>query len=440
MNLNKIKKVYKSIGSPFTLPLRYIPFSLFCGKEYRNTYKELIRIDTLSEKEKEDIYNIKLINYLNESISHTKFYKDFAKSKGISNINSPMQLYEFPIIHKEQLKEDLEWFLDPRFKHHSFRVSTGGTTGSQTHLMMSNKAYSREWAFVNNYLRLRGIGENSKRLCLRGVSGIRDDKLIGYNDIYKELLISPFKLNTDSLSDNFIKISNFSAEWIHGYPSSVSQFADHLSILGHKLPDIKHILLVSEKLHNEQLASIKNTFDADILSFYGMTERVVFAPLINDMFTPSRLYGVTEEINGELVGTGFVNQATRLIRYRTGDEALVSKDNNGVVSEIISIEGRWGKEFLLGNKGEKITMTALNIHSDVLCNVNRYQFEQFEEGKCILKLVPNKILSKIEIESVRNEFQAKVGCALYIEAKVVSHIELTSRGKHLFINNHLVMS
>ncbi|WP_213864849.1 hypothetical protein [Vibrio crassostreae] len=434
INLSTLRLAYKSVPQQLLSPLTYIPYSLFCGDVYRKKYKELNEI--LDVKTKEMQHGL-LLDYVNESICYTKFYKDFAKSKGFSKVTCLEQVMEFPVISKDDVDSNLDWFLDSRYKNKSFSVSTGGTTGRQTKLLMSNDAFSIEWAFVARYLSNCGVDINTKRLCLRGSDGINSSALFGYNHLYKEMLISPFRLTENNIINAYGEILKYNAEWIHGYPSSVSEFARILKNLDLKIPSVKKVLLVSEKLNIEQELIIRDVFDCDVITFYGMTERVIFAPNQGSSFIPNRLYGLTEEINGELVGTGFINKASRLIRYRTGDEAIVKKDDNDIVYEISALTGRWGKDFLVGNNDAKITMTALNIHSDVLSKILKYQFYQVEKGLCDLLLVPGESLNERDLFLIKKEFNDKVGDELYIEVKVVDCIPLTKRGKHRFIVSEL---
>jgi len=157
---------------------------------------------------------------------------------------------------------------------------------------------------------------------------------------------------------------------------------------------------------------------------------------MSNKLIPSKYYGLTEIINGELVGTGFINKATRLVRYRTGDLASVEV-NNSIVDSIVSIDGRWGKEFMLGRSGAKITMTSLNIHSDVMSDVVRFQFYQVKKGFCTLKLQVNSSFNLSNLAKIVNEFQVKLGDELIIRPELVGEIPLSIRGKHTFIVSDL---
>ena len=434
--LSLAKKIYTNLPSSISLPLLHVPFGFFCGPEYRRYLRLEEHAATCSLDERIHICNKLLISYVNESIKNVDYYRTVASELGIDSISNIEQLKLFPVISKEDVQNNIELFTDKRFVRQRYLVSTGGTTGRQLSFYLSNKCYAREWAFVNSFLKSKGINENSRRLCLRGVSGIAENKLIGYNYLYKEILVSPFKLNMATLAQNIHLIKQFKPEFIHGYPSSVTEFAKLIIALGIQINSLKHILLVSEKVYPEQLEIITQAFGCEVITFYGMSERVIFAGKNSDGFYPNLSYGLTEEIDGELVGTGFINEATRLIRYRTGDEATVEKDDF-IVTRISDIVGRWGSDALIGKSGISITMTALNTHADVFRDVNRYQFVQYLKGDCELLVQSDALLSNTQLETIQRVFSAKVGDELDIQVRQVKNIELTSRGKHRFIVSHV---
>lgn len=436
INLAKLKSYYRQIPYPFTLPLMLVPFHLFCGSHYRHQLVQLQAIKQYTPEQKNQLRTNLLIQYANEAIEFTPFYRDVAKRLRIGKIIDTKQLLEFPLLCKEQLTEELDRFTDTRYIDNRYVVTTGGTTGGQTRLYMSNDCYGKEWAFVNDLLIKQGVNPDSRRLCLRGVEGIPPDRLIAYNPLYKEMLVSPFRLSQDQVIRNLATIRRFKPQWIHGYPSSVAEFARILTQLGETLPSVTHVLLVSEGLYPEQEAQIRLVFGGNILTFYGMTERVIFAEKIDQHLFPHPLYGATEVVDGELIATGFLNKATRMIRYRTGDNANVVQEG-GFVTKINSITGRRGREFLLGKNGVQVNMTALNVHNDLLDSVTRYQFYQKQPGKCILKLQTRPDFEPGNLAYILRMFQNKVGNELDIEGEIVSEIPLTQRGKHRYIVTEL---
>lgn len=438
ISLSKIKTLYHKTPQPIKNSLLRVPFGVFLGTKYREHLKYLRAFESLTFTQKIASSENKLLYYVNCAIADTPFYIDFAKKKGWSKIESMEQFFEFPMLTKEQLTEDLNWFT-PKHVKNSFTVTTGGTSGRQTELLMSNDAYKKEWAYKTLMLEKSGVSINSKRICLRGVDFYGSKSSVRFNPLYKEIQVSPFQLNESEFEQIFLKVKSFGPEWIHGYPSSIYEFARLCKLKGVDNFKLKAALLVSEKLYSEQEELIVSVLGVKLLSFYGMTERVIFAPLEGKgVFIPDLAYGYTEEKDGQLIGTGYVNNATRLIRYCTGDEVSVEKEGE-LVTNITSLKGRWGKDYLVGINGTKITMTSLNVHSEDLQFVKRYQFFQSETGKCLLKVVlsDNFMPSTAQLDAVKSVFQKKVGEELAISLKIVDEIPLTKRGKNKFIESTL---
>jgi phenylacetate-CoA ligase len=438
ISLSKIKTIYHKTPQPIKNCLLRVPFGLFLGSAYREHLRHLKAFDSLTFDEKIVSSEAKLLNYVNDAIADTPFYIDFAKQKGWSKIESMDQFFELPLLTKEQLTEDLKWFTPNNVKK-SYTVTTGGTSGKQTELIMSNDAYKKEWAYKTLMLEKLGVNINAKRVCLRGVDFYGSNSSVRYNPLYKEIQVSPFKLNESEFENILSKVRSFDPKWIHGYPSSIYEFARLCKLQGIDNLKLNAALLVSEKLYSEQAELIESVLGTQLLSFYGMTERVIFAPQEeNGSFVPDLAYGYTEEREGQLIGTGYVNNATRLIRYCTGDEVAVDKQAE-LVTKIISLKGRWGKEYLVGKNGTKITMTSLNVHSPELHFIKCYQFFQNENGKCQLKIVLSDRYtpSIAELDGVKSLFQRKVRDELYIALKIVDEIPLTKRGKHKFIESTL---
>jgi len=435
--LDSIKSMLGVVPQWMKYPLLFMPFELICGKAYRDTLRTIEKYSVLNESQKKEFFDERLVLRLNDAINFVPFYRSFARDNGFSRITSPEEIKKFPIISKSELLTGLDLFVDERLRGRYFAASTGGTTGKQTKLYISNECFSKEWAYVNSLLASHGIDPNSKRISLRGVSGIQSGELIGYNYIYKELLLSPFKLSESSVLNNIKQLIDFKAKWIHGYPSSVSSFARILKNLGLRIPNIRGVLLVSETLYADQRLLIEEVFGSNIVSFYGMSERAVFATMARDgTFDVDCTYGCMENVDGEAVCTGFINRATSLLRYRTGD-LIESAPSDLFVTKVKKFNGRWGREYLTGRSGCQITMTALNTHSVELDNLDSYQFVQSEIGIVNLNVKSKNKLTSSELEKISSIFQSKVGNELEFVCQQVDEILLTSRGKHVFIVNNI---
>ena len=126
------------------------------------------------------------------------------------------------------------------------------------------------------------------------------------------------------------------------------------------------------------------------------------------------------------------------IRYRTGDYCLYLGEkclecgrNYPIFSDIV---GRWNQEILYGYKGNEICMSAINLHSDAMKNVFRFQFFQNKPGETILKIMPKEGFSYEDSKIIEKEFNEKFGGNIKIRVNTVKNIPLTKIGKYKYID------
>ena len=429
LNLSLAKSLLNRAPSSTLMPLKYVPFELFCGTHFRKTDRKLNAFNLLRGHNREQAVMNHAVDKINEAMMHVPFYRDYARSEKISKIWCITDLKKFPILDKNFVRENVGSFMDERIGRKFFNITTGGTTGHPLQFKMSNAAYSTEWAFLKHFLREHEISLNEPRIGLRGVEGIRGSTGYDYNHLYKEIRVSPFELNSLDHDTLVLHARDYGCKWIHGYPSSVAEFASVLSNEQIENLGIKGVLLVSEQCSPTQRAEISR-ISANVVSFYGMSERVIFAHQEDDWYKPNRLYGLTELIDGELVGSGFINQATTLLRYRTGDFVdRAELDDDGFVVKFGDTPGRWGKEFLVGRHGSKVYNTALNSHAPELSLIAGYQFHQKIPGECDIHIVRKAGIKHVDVQVICAIFERKVGGVIKFNPVIVDDLMRTARGK-----------
>jgi len=135
---------------------------------------------------------------------------------------------------------------------------------------------------------------------------------------------------------------------------------------------------------------------------------------------------------GELVGTGLLNRALPLVRYRTGDFATLAESNcecGRHWDRFTDIEGRWKQDMLEGRSGARMSIAALNMHGEIFEHVARYQYYQNEPGRCVLRVMTTPGFSEADEAAILDAYLAKVGDELDMSIEVVDDIPLTERGK-----------
>lgn len=186
-----------------------------------------------------------------------------------------------------------------------------------------------------------------------------------------------------------------------------------------------------------------------------MTEKAAFAAECEHSaeLHVDPLYGVVELIDpetgeivdrpgttGEVVVTGLLSRAMPLMRYRTGDLAAWADGPCACgrpMRRLAALEGRWGREALIGATGARIPMAAVNVHSAIFDNVRAMRFYQESPGTAELRLVPGPGYGPADTDAIAAEMAARLGGQVAVDLREVQEIPLSSRGKHEMLEQHI---
>lgn len=401
-------------------PLIYkIPNKYRYGKEYRDTYRYLI---------KNSYNNISLENDLKEllkyAIKNVTFYKEKVLNK--------KKLEEFPIISKKDIFSNETNFISKEYNIKKLKkFSTGGTTGFSLNLYKNKVEISREVAYVD-YLFYKIVEKNNY---IKGVLRSENVENGFYKEVNGTLIFSAYKLTKDNIKEYLEIMNEKKVECLHILPSAMKIFCKYIEInnLKPNIPSLKGILSSSEVLSIKQKKEILNIFpEIKLLDLYGHTEHLNFAVSENlGAYNFFKKYGYTEfriveekeETKiAEIIATGFNNRAMPLIRYKTDDYVELNSKN-----EVISILGR--KQDFLIDKNDNIIPCIFDTREDTLKNVENFQFYQPEKGKLIFRIVILNSYNKNDEKVLYEDLNYAFGQNLDIEIKVVEKIEKTKNGK-----------
>ena len=434
MNLNKLKELYSF--SPYFIKRIYslIPFGLRNGREYRK-WRNTLRNQTLKDRNPIDSLKYALNNY--------KLYQDLYKS-----INTEIW-DEIPFIDKTNTIEYLKDF--EKYQGSKFYVTTGGVTGKPAKFYQSNNVWYKELAFVYDYFEKFGYSPKSKKASFRGgdFSNLKINEFWINNPIYNEIHFSPFHLNSQTVGKYVNKLNEIKPKYFHGYPSIFLSLAKQMISQGLKLNyKLDTLFIISEGFKKEEVSFLKSFFNCTVSSFYGHSERLIFA--IGDekleSFTPNPQYGYFELVDkkgkvisennivGEIVGTSFDNFAMPLIRYKTGDYTYYVDYKKKIFAPIT---GKWGQSSLVGRNGEEVSLTALNLHSKELDNILKVQFVQKIKGEVLLYIIFKQNIKQNDTNSIEKLLSSRVGGVITFSVKSCESFKLNGRGKSPLIINEI---
>jgi len=449
-----LKKAYANC--PLILKQAYskLPFPIRMGRNYRATYRLLEKSQRWSEYQLLNYQNEQLRKLIRYSYENVPYYRESFNRLGITpnDIKVTSDLQKLVFLTKELCRENFEHLISKRFSRFGmFYNTTGGTSGRPFGFYVSNEAYQKEWAFMITQWNRVGYKPSDRKITLRGVPFEDRKKLWQYNPIYNEIQLSPFHMSDKNLSEYVNVIREFAPRYIHGYPSAGAILAKYILKRDiQNLPIINAFLAASESVYQGQRELIEKAFHTRFFSWYGQSEKVILAGECSHShhYHIFPEYGITELVDengeviteagkiGELVGTGFLNYAMPFIRYKTGDyaEYVDAECKCGRQYKLIkNVSGRWIQEMLVGKDGALISLTAINMHSKVFDNVERFQFVQDKQGEAVLKIVKGNGYTEKDSIGILKELKNKVGNNLDIELSYVDGIPKSPSGKSIFL-------
>jgi len=435
-----------------------LPALLRRGPRYSH-YQTEAALDSRSALEA--LCHAKLAGSLRWALETVPFY---ARHRGLlGQLANPYQvLAQLPLVSKSEIKQDLNQFVSTALPaSRRLATYTGGSTANPMKFYLQ-KGVSRvkEYAYIEHFQQRVGLDSRAIVLAMRGrsVPSAADagGRLWMFEPIKRQLIVSCDHLEWRYLPDYVAAMQAWKPRFIEAYPSALLPLA--LWLREHPAPEllagIEGVLLYSETLYPYQLELFRAVFDCPILNHYGHSERVVMAGAMPDdarcFFWPQ--YGHVELINeqgravttpgalGEIVGTGYDNQAQAFIRYRTGDLAVLSQAEHPLLPGhpvVERIEGRL-QEFLVCADQRLISICTMGAaHFGELAEVLAMQYEQRRAGHVTLKVVTSAPLSAQQREGIRGAIAAKTQGGCEAEVVEVQEIARTARGKRQMLVQHL---
>ncbi len=451
----RLKKLYLRSPKLLRRAVRLIPFEYRMGRAFRNTLRFLIDSDMWSHEDNRAYQERELARLLNFTIENIPYYSRYRRLLG----GEPFEmLREIEPVTKKDIQRDFDLFVMPEEKRSRCHgVYTGGSSGYPLKMYLNNDATGIEWAFMVAQWMRAGYRLGDTRAAFRGIE-FRDDRdsVVRNNPVYDEILLSPFHLTDESLEKYVAELKRFKPRFLRGYPSALTVLAKYIMQTEvDNLPRFEAILCGSESYTDRQRDLLETVFDTRFFSWYGMTEKVVLAgecESSNDYHVFPQ-YGVTEirdssgnissevGVDGEIVGTGFINRVMPFIRYRLEDYSQIIGDRCEKCGRnhllLGKVSGHRVQDAIVGYSGSRISMTALNMHDETFASVRQFQFHQRERGKVRLSLRVDACFNDEKRSLILKSLRRKTGDDIDYDIRLVDRIEGTEIGKGVYLKQEI---
>ena len=446
MLLQRVKDFYRSLPPWVTAPVKYIPDGVLFGASFRACVPRT-DVGCLGE-------NLKAaLGYARE---HTAWGREKVPAR-IDAADAEKILADLPCVTSAELAADPRRFVsDEATDVNSYETTTGGSGRNPTTIRLSNASYGVEWKHMLDIWKRGGYSrQKDVKITFRGYH-LKPGELVRRDPIYNELSVDPFQLNDDNFPDLLRQIKDKGVTCLHGYPSLIKMFKERLARFSQPqhqpstststLFPVREIMLGSEGASDALKKELAEFFGARIISWYGLTEKVVLA---YDEFAQGRFvnftsYGYPRIVDagsdgvGEIVGTTFVNKAMPLVNYRTGDYGRIVRENGQLIIE--ALQGRWGKDFVYRTVAEKIPTSAINLHGPVQTKIVFYQIVQNEYGRVLVRVLPKQDFVPDEIRREMLQELSERLKGFEIDCQVVASdadFERSIRGKLIMLVQNL---
>ncbi len=452
--MNLIRKTARKFY--YTIPTRYR-----MGLEYRALRKFLQEAQwwpaaRITEWQRQRVQKIVRYAYANVPGYHALY-----KEAGIApdDVRSLADFKQLPLVDKKLLRDNLADFTSRAIpRRRRIYVTTGGSTGEPLGFYHTHGNHAREAAFLHMSFERSGWRPDESLAILRGAFIGTEQKFWEFDRDKKQLLLSSYFLTERAYEKYIQKILEHKPRHLSAYPSAATMLVDVMLTRGEAgRINFKAILLESENFYDWQKEKLRAAFpNAKIFGAYGHTEQAVLAAMCehSDAYHVWPFYGYAEIIDaagkeaepgesGEVLATSFWNEATPFIRYRTTDLARKGAshcEQCGRQFQLLdAIEGRL-QEFIVTKTGRYISMTALNMHSEVFDHVRQFQFYQDTAGKIVFKVIRKEGYSENDSRMIQSELRKKLGEDVELSLAFVEDIPRTARGKQRFLEQKLELA
>lgn len=262
------------------------------------------------------------------------FYREALSRSGLrgAEITSLADLARLPLIDKGIVRSRPEDFRD-RSVRCVVRGYTSGTTGTPLTVYRDLTSVIHEHAMIWRQRLWFGVKPGDRVAVLRGevvTSAAQKTPPFWRRDRFgNELLLSSHHLAPQNARAYHEALTRFAPAALYAYPSAVAELARLLGDQHLTPPPLRAVFTASETLRPEEAALIGRVFRAPVVDRYGNAERTLAGGHCErggyHLWTDVTLFELipTRGDLAELVGTPLFGRAMPLLRYRTGDEAVV---------------------------------------------------------------------------------------------------------------------
>lgn len=379
-------------------------------------------------------------------LNENPFYKSFIGEKAIQNWD------DVPVMQKKDLQKPLAERLSYGFTPKNTYVNkTSGSSGHPFIFAKDKMCHALTWAEILDRFNWYRIDFN--RSLQARFYGIPLDKIGYQKERLKDRLSSRYRFPIFDLSEgkmeSFLKsFRSKKFDYINGYTSSIVLFAKFLKkkdiVLTTICPSLKHCIVTSEMLFDDDKKLMETTFGVPVINEYGASELdlIAFTDANNDFIVNSEtlFVEILDEYNvpvphgqsGRILITSLYNKAHPLIRYDIGDTGILAKNSTFKKPILEQLIGRTNDVARLPSGKTVPGLTFYYVTKSVIeddGNVKEFVIEQTAPDTFKIMYVAERVLTAQEIKAIEKASFTYLENGLILIFERVSMLDRSNRGK-----------
>ena len=419
------------------------------GRRYRETLARLLAADAWTAEQTTTYQNEQVARLVRKAITDVPYYRDRYRSRGVipATFDTKTLSEWCEILDKKTVKEQSDSFRSEAFPARDLStVFTSGTTGAPLRVTATRDSLAENFAFFSYFLRACGVDPFENSVTFAGRLIVPQDQQVPpywrHNMAMRTWLFSSYHISATNIPAYLHQLEAVAPLYVDSYPSSVYAIAKYMIDHNLTLPAApKAIVTSSETLTPEHRAAIEQAFRCKVFDQYGCAEMATFVYQCEaGSYHSHPMYGLVEILDdegracapgetGDLVLTGFINDAMPLIRYRIGDRAVASNSacacgrKHPVIGAILGRED----DYIVTPEGNMVG--RLDPMFKGLTGILEAQVVQEAIDQITILVVPAAEFDDAARASLIEGLRERVGRSMKISVKDVPAIARTRGGK-----------
>lgn len=412
------------------------------GKMGRETLARLRQSQWMSEEEIRRYQLSALTTVVAAATSDVPFYRQ--RPGGPLEISSFEMLRELPLLTKSEVQRAGREMTSDRFrKRRLVEVHTGGTTGKPLSIFCDRPTLQRNYAFFARFKEQAGIGSGARIATFAGRTLVPMGASAPYwrhNRAANTTLFSSYHIGRATIPAYVKALADFAPALVDSYPSSIEPIARYM--LEQNIASVRPNAVVtsSETLLPGVRAVIEQAFGCRVFDHYGSAEMVALITQCEvGTYHVVPEFGFVEVLDagrqvqpgetGEIVATGFINPVMPLLRYATGDHAVLGDGTCtcGRAGQTIErIEGRMD-DVIVTPEGRLVG--RLDPIFKAVSSLHETRIVQDAKDHVRVEIVASNEFTSAMEGALEAELRSRLGGGMRIDIARVPSIERTGSGK-----------